>query len=148
MRAVVTRVTSASVLIEGRDKAEIGKGFLILLGIGSEDTEKEAEKLADKISGLRVFEDESGKMNLSTQDVDGSFLVISQFTLYGNCRRGRRPDFMAAAKPETAVPLYELFIKEIEKRGIPVKTGVFGAYMKVSSVNDGPVTLYLDTDSL
>ena len=148
MRAVVTRVLSASVEIEGSIRGEIGGGFLVLLGIKAEDTPELPRKLAQKLCGLRVFEDENGKMNRSLSDVGGKLLVVSQFTLYGNCRHGKRPDFLAAARPETAVPLYELFISECRALGFEVQTGEFGADMKVASVNDGPVTLILDTDDL
>lgn len=148
MRAVVTRVTSASVASEGEISGNIGRGFLILLGVGTEDTEEDVNRLADKIAFLRVFEDDAGKMNLSLKDVGGAMLVISQFTLYGNCRRGRRPDFLEAARPELASPLYEAFTERCRAHGFRVETGRFGAYMLVSSVNDGPVTLLLDTDQL
>ena len=148
MRAVVTRVLSASVEIEGSIRGEIGGGFLVLLGIKAEDTPELTKKLAQKLCGLRVFEDENGKMNRSLSDVGGKLLVVSQFTLYGNCRHGKRPDFFAAARPELAIPLYELFISECRALGFEVQTGEFGADMKVAYVNDGPVTLNLDTDDL
>lgn len=148
MRAVVTRVTSASVTSGGELLGEIGPGFLILLGVGAGDTEEHAGKLADKIAFLRVFEDEGEKMNLSLKDTGGAMLVISQFTLYGNCRRGRRPDFLEAARPELATALYEAFTERCRRHGFRVETGRFGAHMQVSSVNDGPVTLILDTDQL
>lgn len=148
MRAVITRVASASVASEGKLPGEIGPGFLILLGVGVRDTEDCSRKLADKIAFLRVFEDEQGKMNLSLKDTGGSMLVISQFTLYGSCRRGRRPDFLEAAKPELAVPLYEAFTERCRAHGFRVETGSFGAHMLVTSVNDGPVTFILDTDVL
>ena len=148
MRAVLTRVTEASVTIDGQIKGAIGDGFLVLLGIHQEDGEAQAVKLADKLCGLRIFPDENGQMNRSLADTGGSLLVISQFTLYGNCKKGRRPDFLAAAKPEKAIPLYERFLTECRARGFPVETGAFGAYMQVYSVNDGPVTLVLDTDAL
>jgi D-tyrosyl-tRNA(Tyr) deacylase len=148
LRAVVTRVTEASVNIDGRTSRGIGKGFLVLLGVKTGDTEAEAKKLADKITELRIFEDSCGKMNLSLRDAGGSLLVISQFTLYGNCKHGRRPDFLSAAKPDTAIPLYELFISLCRDKGFSVETGEFGADMKVSSINDGPVTLILDTETL
>ena len=146
MRAVLTRVKSASVTIEGRVAGQIGQGFLILLGVTHEDTEVQAVKLADKLAGLRIFEDENGKMNQGLESVDGQVLVVSQFTLYGNCRKGRRPDFLAAARPEVAIPLYEKFVQLIRDKGIHVETGEFGAEMLVESVNDGPVTLVVDTD--
>ncbi len=147
MRAVVTRVTSASVTIGGEMRASIGRGFLVLLGIHADDTEAQARKLADKICGLRVFEDAGGKMNLAPAEVGAQLLIVSQFTLYGDCRQ-RRPGFTAAAKPPLAIPLYELVIAECRDRGLPVQTGEFGADMLVASVNDGPVTLLLDTDNL
>ena len=148
MRAVVTRVQEASVTINGTVHGVIEQGFLVLLGITHEDTAEQVTKLADKICGLRVFSDENGQMNRSLSDVNGKLLVISQFTLYGNCKKGRRPDFLAAARPDTAIPLYEQFIAACEKRGFEVQTGQFGASMQVHSVNDGPVTLILDTDAL
>ena len=148
MRAVVTRVKHASVTIDGAVAGQIGQGFLILLGVTHEDTEAQARKLADKICSLRIFEDENGKMNIGLDQVSGELLIVSQFTLYGSCRRGRRPDFMAAARPETAIPLYELVIRQCRERGFTVQTGVFGADMKVASVNDGPVTILLDTNEL
>ena len=148
MRAVLTCVKSASVTVDGREIANIGKGFLILLGVTHEDTEAQAVKLADKLMGLRVFEDENGKMNRSLEAVGGDVLVVSQFTLYGNCRKGRRPEFLAAARPEVAVPLYEKFVALCRDKGFRVQTGEFGAYMDVASVNDGPMTLIVDTDLL
>lgn len=147
MRAVVTRVTAASVVIDGKVKGCIGPGFLVLLGIHVNDTEAEAEKIADKICGLRVFEDAEGKMNVSPADAGAEILMVSQFTLYGNCK-SRRPGFTDAARPETAIPLYEQCIAACRKRGFRVETGTFGADMQVASVNDGPVTLILDTDTL
>ena len=147
MRAVVTRVRSASVRIDGALQGEIGKGFLVLLGVHVSDTEAQAEKIADKLCGLRVFEDENGKMNVSPADAGAEMLIVSQFTLYGDCR-SRRPGFTAAARPDTAVPLYEKVIELCRGRGFRVETGVFGADMQVESVNDGPVTLILDTESL
>ena len=148
MRAVLTRVKSASVTVDGKVIGKIGQGFLILLGVTHEDTEVQAVKLADKLVGLRIFEDENGKMNQGLESVDGQILVVSQFTLYGNCRKGRRPDFLAAARPEVAIPLYEKFVQLIRDKGIHVETGEFGAEMLVESVNDGPVTLVVDTDQL
>jgi len=148
MRAVVTRVKSASVTIEGQIHGAIDSGFLVLLGIKTEDEAEQAVKLADKICGLRVFQDDQGQMNLSLGEVGGKLLVISQFTLYGNCKKGRRPEFLSAARPETAIPLYERFILECKNRGFQVETGQFGASMQVASVNDGPVTLILDTETL
>ena len=147
MRAVVTRVRSASVEIEGKIAGKIGVGFLVLLGVHEEDTEKEALKIADKICGLRIFEDENGKMNVNPADAGAELLIISQFTLFADCR-SRRPGFSRAARPETAVPLYELVIAECRRRGFHVETGVFAADMQVASVNDGPVTILLDTKEL
>ena len=147
MRAVLTRVDSASVAIGGKVKSSIGKGFLILLGVHEDDTEAEAVKIADKICGLRIFEDEAGKMNVNPADAGAELLIISQFTLFADCR-SRRPGFSKAARPEKAVPLYELVIKECEQRGFKVGTGEFGAEMKIESVNDGPVTIILDTREL
>lgn len=147
MRAVVTRVTSASVEIGGEVRGSIGKGFLVLLGVNGADTEAEAKKIADKICGLRVFEDENGKMNVNPKDAGAQLLIISQFTLYADAK-SRRPGFTQAARPETAVPLYELVISECRARGFEVETGQFGAEMHVASVNDGPVTIILDTKEL
>ena len=147
MRAVLTRVKSASVTIDGAVRAKIGTGFLVLLGIRQGDTEAQAKKLADKICGLRIFEDENGKMNLGPDKVGASLLLVSQFTLYADCR-SRRPGFTAAARPEQAIPLYELCIQECRSRGFHVETGEFGADMLVESVNDGPVTILLDSDEL
>jgi D-tyrosyl-tRNA(Tyr) deacylase len=147
MRAVVTRVNQASVVIDGEEYSRIGKGFLILLGVHRDDTEREAEKIADKICGLRVFEDEAGKMNVNPADAGAELLIVSQFTLFADCR-SRRPGFSHAARPETAIPLYELVIAECRARGFTVETGVFGADMQVFSQNDGPVTILLDTKEL
>ena len=148
MRAVLTRVRSASVTIDGKTVGKIDKGFLILLGIGPEDTESECRYLAEKALGLRIFEDESGKMNLDLEAVGGEVLVVSQFTLYGNCRKGRRPSFTDAANPELGNALYEKFLAICEELGYPPQHGRFGADMLVESVNDGPVTLILDTAQL
>jgi D-tyrosyl-tRNA(Tyr) deacylase len=145
MRAVVTRVSSASVTVDGKVTGEIGQGFLVLLGVGPSDTPAAAEKLADKVLGLRIFEDENGKMNLNLSSSGGSLLVVSQFTLYADTS-SRRPGFTGAAKPETAIPLYELFVGACRRAGFRTETGVFGADMKVASINDGPVTIILDTD--
>ena len=147
MRAVVTRVRSASVAIGGTETARIGKGFLVLLGVHADDTAAQAEKIADKICGLRVFEDETGKMNLNLAAAGGALLIVSQFTLYADCK-SRRPGFTAAARPETAVPLYEQVMALCRARGFEVLHGQFGADMLVSSENDGPVTIILDTDRL
>ncbi len=148
MRAVLTRVKSASVSIDGEVVGKIGKGFLILLGVGPEDDESHCRYLAEKALGLRVFEDENGKMNRSLEDVGGEVLVVSQFTLYGNCRKGRRPSFTEAAPPDLGNRLYEQFLKNCEELGFPPQHGQFGADMQVASVNDGPVTLILDTQQL
>mgnify|MGYP004495041195 FL=1 len=148
MRAVVTRVKSASVTIDGRVNGAIGEGFLVLLGIAPEDTAVHCKKLADKILGLRVFRDENDKMNRSLSDVGGGVLVVSQFTLYGDCRHGRRPSFTGAASPDIAIPLYEQFLQECRDRGFEPQHGEFGADMLVTSENNGPVTLILDTDEL
>ena len=144
MRAVVTRVTSASVTIGGAVTAEMKKGFLVLLGVHVDDTEEDARRLADRVCGLRVFEDENGKMNLNLAAAGGELLVVSQFTLYADTK-SRRPGFTAAARPEKAVPLYELFMAECRERGFAVSHGEFGADMQVASVNDGPVTIILDS---
>ncbi len=148
MRAVITRVKNARVEIDGGVRGKIGMGLLVLLGVKSDDTEADAVKLADKITKLRIFEDSDGKMNLSLAEVNGGLLVVSQFTLYGNCKKGRRPEFLSAARPETAVPLYELFIGECRRLGFDVETGEFGADMQVFSQNDGPVTILMDTETL
>ena len=148
MRAVLTRVKSASVTIDGEVVGKIGQGFLILLGVGPNDTEKESRYLAEKALGLRIFTDENDKMNLGLDAVQGEVLVVSQFTLFGNCRKGRRPSFVEAAGPELGERLYEQFLKDCEALGFPPQHGRFGADMKVESINDGPVTLNLDTDQL
>ena len=148
MRAVLMKVSSASVKVDDTVCGKIGEGFLILLGVAPEDTETEAKKLADKLCSLRIFDDENGKINRSLDDVHGEILVISQFTLYGNCRHGRRPDFLGAARPETAIPLYEKFVALCREKGYHVETGIFGAHMAVESVNNGPFTLVIDTDQL
>ena len=143
MRAVITRVLSASVTIDGVKTSEIDKGFLVLLGVRTTDTQEQAKKIADKICGLRVFEDENGKMNISPKDAGAKLLIVSQFTLYADCS-SRRPGFTDAARPEISKPLYELVVSECRGRGFEVKTGEFGADMKVESINDGPVTIVLD----
>ena len=148
MRAVLTRVKSASVAIDGNVVGKIGRGFLILLGVGPNDTEKECRYLAEKALGLRIFTDENDKMNLGLETVKGEVLVVSQFTLYGNCRKGRRPSFTDAASPELGNALYEKFLSICEELGYPPQHGEFGADMQVESINDGPVTLILDTDQL
>jgi D-tyrosyl-tRNA(Tyr) deacylase len=143
MRAVVTRVLSASVTIDGEKVSEIDGGFLVLLGVHVDDTEQNAKKMADKICGLRIFEDENGKMNINPMDAGAEILIVSQFTLYADCSK-RRPGFTDAARPEISEPLYELVVSECRERGFKVGTGRFGADMKVESVNDGPVTIILD----
>jgi len=145
MRAVIQRVSSARVRVEGKILGEIGKGFLVLLGVGKEDTEKDADWLAEKIVGLRVFEDEQGKFNLPLQEVGGEILIVSQFTLYGDCRKGRRPSFDHSAPPELAEKLYNYFVEKVKEKGIKVATGKFQALMEVELVNQGPVTLIIDT---
>ena len=149
MRAVVTRVKSAAVTRSGTEEilGSIQKGFLVLLGVHVDDTAAQADKIADRICGLRVFEDENGKMNVSPTDARAELLIVSQFTLWADCR-SRRPGFTAAARPETAVPLYERVIELCRQRGFRVETGEFGADMQVASVNDGPVTIILDTREL
>ena len=147
MRAVITRVKSASVEIDGSIYSSIGNGLLVLLGVHQEDTEAEALKIADKLCGLRIFEDENGKMNVNPADAGAELLIISQFTLFADCK-SRRPGFSKAARPDTAIPLYELVIAKCREKGFTVGTGVFAADMKVASVNDGPVTIILDTKEL
>ncbi len=146
MKAVVTRVSEASVSIGGEIRGSIGRGFLILLGVGPRDTEADAVRLADRVCGCRVFEDENGKMNLNLATVGGALLIVSQFTLYADLK-SRRPGFSKAAKPDVAEPLYERFMAACEARGFAVERGRFGADMQVASVNDGPVTLIFDTDA-
>ena len=148
MRAVMSRVKHASVTIDEKETRSIGQGYLILLGITHEDTEVQAAKLADKLCSLRIFEDDEGKINRSIDDVGGEVMIISQFTLYGNCRKGRRPEFLNAARPEVAIPLYEKFVSLVREKGYRVETGEFGAYMAVDSLNDGPFTLVVDTNDL
>ena len=145
MRAVVTRVKNARVEIDSRVNGEIGQGFLVLLGVGPNDTETTADKMADKVCGLRVFEDEAGKMNLNLETVGGALLVVSQFTLYADTAK-RRPGFTGAARPELAIPLYERFMAQCRARGFDVQHGEFGADMQVFSQNDGPVTILLDME--
>ena len=148
MKAVLTRVSSASVVIDGKVNGKIGKGFLILLGVGPEDTKKDATKLAEKLLSLRIFTDENDKMNLGLESVEGQVLVVSQFTLYGSVRKGRRPSFTGAADPAVAIPLYEFFLSECARLGYPPQHGEFGADMQVESVNDGPVTIVVDSNEL
>ena len=148
MRSVVQRVSKASVSVNGEIVGKTGKGLLILLGIHGKDQKKEIEWMAEKIVNLRIFEDDEGKMNLSLRDIDAKMLIVSQFTLYGDCRKGRRPGYSQAASPDIAEPLYEQFIAKIEQMGIETARGKFGAMMDVSLVNDGPVTLLLDSDKI
>lgn len=143
MIAVIQRVKNASVTIENELFSRIGQGILVLLGVEKDDTEPQAEFLADKIANLRIFEDENSKMNLSLIDIQGEMLVVSQFTLAGDCKKGKRPGFDNAAKPDKAIPLYEKFVELVKEKNIPVKTGRFGSMMDVSLVNDGPVTFIL-----
>jgi D-tyrosyl-tRNA(Tyr) deacylase len=145
MRAVVQRVRRARVVIGEEIVGAIETGLLVLLGVAPADTPLQVEWLADKLIGLRIFNDGDGKMNLGLEDVNGALLVVSQFTLYGDCRKGRRPSFIGAAGPDLAEPLYEAFIEAVKARGVPVASGRFGADMQVELVNDGPVTLILDT---
>ena len=144
MRAVVQRVSQASVAVDGETIGSIGTGMLVLLGVSNSDTEDDAAKLADKIYNLRFFNDRNGKMNFSCADIRGQILVISQFTLYGDCRKGRRPSYSDAAGPEKAEPLYESFVAALRREDVKVATGVFGAMMDVSLINDGPVTLIVE----
>lgn len=145
MKVVVQRVSQARVIVEGSVVGEIASGLLLLVGIGQEDGEDDLVWMADKLAGLRIFEDGDGKMNLSIVDAEGSVLSVSQFTLYGDCRKGRRPNFMSAARPEQAEALYDRFNALLRERGLRVETGRFGAMMDVSLVNDGPVTLIVDS---
>jgi D-tyrosyl-tRNA(Tyr) deacylase len=145
MRACIQRVSEAQVSVEGAVTGRIGRGLVVLLGVGQEDGEVEARRLAEKVVGLRIFEDAAGKMNRSLAEIGGAMLVVSQFTLYGDCRRGRRPSFTAAATPELAEQLYEAFVAAVKDAGIDVATGRFREHMLVSLVNDGPVTLWIDT---
>lgn len=145
MRAVLQRVARAEVTVDGRQVASIGRGYVVLLGVTHDDTEADAQYLADKIASLRLFEDDAGKINLGITDVGGEVLVVSQFTLYADCRKGRRPSFTDAAPPDVADRLYQRVAGLLREAGLPVQTGVFGAYMSVSLVNDGPVTILLDS---
>ena len=144
MKAVVQRVKKSQVKVENTIVSNIGNGLLVLLGVQEDDTQKDADFLVEKIINLRIFEDDSGKMNISLKDVKGELLVVSQFTLLGNCRKGRRPSFIEAAEPETANRLYSYFVKKIRQKGIKTATGRFRAMMEVSLVNDGPVTLIIE----
>jgi D-tyrosyl-tRNA(Tyr) deacylase len=145
MRVVLQRVSRARVVIDGEVVGAIERGLLVLLGVAADDTEAAAEWLADKVVGLRVFADAEGRMNRDVTEVGGSVLVVSQFTLYGDCKKGRRPSFVGAAGPELAVPLYEAFVDAVRARGVPTATGRFGAMMQVELVNDGPVTIVIDS---
>lgn len=148
MRCVIQRVSRASVTVDGRVTGEVGRGYVALLGVEEGDGEKDMRYCADKVAGLRIFEDEAGKMNLSITDVGGAVLAISQFTLCGDARHGRRPSFSAAARPEAAAALYEGFVQALRDAGIEVQTGVFQAHMDVALVNDGPVTILLDSKKM
>lgn len=145
MRAILQRVTRAKVTVGDEITGEIAHGLLVLLGVHVTDTQADAVKLAEKVAQMRIFEDDEGKMNRSVIDANGSVLVVSQFTLYGDTAKGRRPSFIEAARPETAIPLYEMFVNELKKFGLPIATGRFGADMQVELVNDGPVTLIVET---
>lgn len=147
MRALIQRVSEAAVAVDGRVVGQIGRGLLVLLGVTHADTNREADWLAQKITGLRIFEDDQGKMNLGLGDVGGELLVVSQFTLYGETEKGRRPSFIAAARPEQSEPLYEYFVERLEAADFRVATGQFGAAMQVALVNDGPVTLMLEREA-
>lgn len=148
MRFIVQRVTSASVTIDGNVNGKIDNGFLVLIGIEENDTEKIADKMVDKLIKLRIFEDENGKSNIDLDAVSGGLLLISQFTLYADCKKGNRPSYIRAAKPDLAIPLYEYIVDECKKRVSKVETGVFGADMKVELLNDGPFTIVLDSDEI
>lgn len=147
MRVLLQRVSRAEVRVDERVTGRIGRGYLLLVGITHDDTEARAIRLADKVAGLRLFADAEGKMNLALADVGGAALVVSQFTLYGDARKGRRPSFIDAARPDVAIPLYERFIALLRGHGVPVETGEFGADMQVDLLNDGPVTLMLDSEA-
>ncbi len=148
MRALVQRVSRARVVVDGEVSGQIGHGLVVLLGVGRGDDLRQVEWTASKVAGLRVFEDAQGKMSLSAAEVGGAFLVVSQFTLYGSVRRGLRPDFAGAAPPAVAETLYLAFVERLRQKGFPVQTGVFRAHMEVELVNDGPVTLYIDSDEV
>lgn len=148
MKAVIQRVSNSSVSVDGKIIGEIGKGFMVLLGVEESDTEEQADKIVKKMIGLRIFDDENGKTNLSLEDVNGELLIISQFTLMADCRKGRRPSFIKAGNPQKANALYQYFIRECRKQIPVVEEGEFGAEMKVSLVNDGPFTIILDSNEL
>lgn len=148
MRAVVQRVDKAKVTVDGKIVGEISRGLMVLVGVVEGDTDKDVQYIADKVTGLRIFEDEAEKMNLSVKDIGGEILSVSQFTLYGDCRKGKRPSFDKAAKPETAIVLYEKFNELCRQQNIKVETGVFGAHMLVELANNGPVTILLDSSKM
>ena len=150
MRALIQRVKRASVTINSQIQiiGKINEGLLIFLGVGEDDTEKQVQYLVEKCTGLRIFTDEQDKMNLSVKDIKGEILVVSQFTLYGDCKKGKRPSFVRAARPETAIPLYESFIAHCKNTGLNIQTGEFGADMQIELINDGPVTIWLDTEEM
>lgn len=148
MKIVIQRVKESSVTIDGKINGQIEKGYMTLVGFCESDTQAIVDKMVDKMIGLRIFEDEQGKLNLSLKDVLGSVLSISQFTLYADCRKGRRPGFTDAAKPDIAIPLYDYYNEKIREHGVHVETGIFGADMKVSLINDGPVTIILDSQDI
>lgn len=148
MRAVIQRVNSGSVVVEEKTVGSISKGFVVLLGVNEKDTEADVLYMVDKIVNLRIFEDDNEKMNLSLLDIKGELLVVSQFTLYGDCRKGRRPNFMSAARPEKAEELYNEFVKKCREMGVKTETGTFQAYMKVNIENDGPVTVIVDSEKI
>ena len=146
MKIVIQRVLKSEVTINGTEKRKIGKGFLLLVGITDSDTKKDAEFLAEKCCGLRVFEDDDGKMNVSLKDAGGELMIVSNFTLYADCRKGKRPSFTDAARPEYSAPLYEYFVKKCKEYGINVQTGEFGADMQIDMVCDGPITLVIECE--
>ena len=148
MRALIQRVKRASVTINSEVTGKINNGLLIFLGVGEDDTEKQVQYLVEKCTGLRIFTDEQDKMNLSVKDINGEILIVSQFTLFGDCKKGKRPSFVRAARPETAIPLYESFIAHCKNTGLNVQTGEFGADMQIERINDGPVTIWLDTEEM
>jgi D-tyrosyl-tRNA(Tyr) deacylase len=148
MRAVIQRVQNAEVRVEGMIKGKINKGLLVYVGVGRDDSLNDIEYMAEKVSGLRIFEDDAEKMNLSVKDIGGSILAVSQFTLYGDVRKGKRPSFTESAEPETGNNFYSLFVSKLKDIGIHVETGIFGAHMEVDYINDGPVTILLDSKKL
>ena len=146
MRFVIQRVTNADVKVDGQTIGEIGRGFMVLIGVSDEDTKETADRMVKKMLGLRIFQDENGKTNLNLETVGGELLLISQFTLYADCRKGRRPGFTEAARGDTAIKMYDQFNEALRQRGFHVETGIFGADMKIELLNDGPVTIWLDSD--